>query len=199
MNGQRVSPQRRVIIVAASRDVRRAMTIDDLGPRICIMGPSNSGKSTLAEAIARVRDLPAIHLDQLHHLPNTDWQPRTEAEFVALHNEAILASRWVMDGNYSRCLPERLERATGFILLDIPTMTSLLRYLRRSWFERDRRGALEGGRDSVKWEMIRHIAMITRANRKRYEEMFDRINLPKVKLATTQELAHFYRLAGLNR
>ena len=175
------------------------MTIADLGTRICIMGPSNSGKSTLAEAIGRSRDLPPIHLDQLHHLPNTDWQPRPEAEFIAFHDKAILAPRWVMDGNYSRCLTQRLERATGFILLDVPTMTSLLRYLRRSWFERDRRGALEGSRDSVKWEMIRHIAVTTRANRRRYEEMFDRITLPKVKLATARELNHFYRSAGLDR
>jgi adenylate kinase family enzyme len=29
------------------------MTLDDLGPRICIMGPSNSGKSTLATAIVQ--------------------------------------------------------------------------------------------------------------------------------------------------
>ena len=174
------------------------MTIDDLGPRICIMGPSNSGKSTLAEAIGRSRGLPAIHLDQLYHVPDTDWQPRPEVEFTALHDEAILAPRWVMDGNYSRCLPQRLERATGFILLDVPTMTSLLRYLRRSWFEPDRPGALEGGRDSVKWEMIRHIAIATRANRKRYEEMFDRITVPKMRLATTRELTHFYRSAGLD-
>jgi hypothetical protein len=55
-----------------------------------------------------------------------------------------------MDGNYSRrCLPQRLERATGIILLDVPTVTSLVRYLRRSWFERNRRGFLEGGKDHV--------------------------------------------------
>ena len=59
------------------------MTIDDLGPRVCIMGPSNSGKSTLAEAIARARGLPAIHLDQLYHLPDTDWQPRPELKGIS--------------------------------------------------------------------------------------------------------------------
>ena len=58
--------------------------------------------------------------------------------------------------------------------------------------------ALEGSKDSVKWEMIRHIAITTRANRKRYEEMFDRITLPKMRLAT-RELTHFYRSAGLDR
>ncbi|MGI4744501.1 MAG: AAA family ATPase [Janthinobacterium lividum] len=175
------------------------MTLDDLGSRICIMGPSNSGKSTLAEAIGRSRGLSPVHLDRLYHLPNTDWQPRPEAEFIALHDRAILAPHWVMDGNYSRCLPQRLKHATGFILLDVPTTTSLLRYLRRSWFEGIRCGALEGGRDSAKWDMIRHIAVTTRANRKRYKEMFDCISLPKVELATPRELTVFYCSAQLDR
>jgi hypothetical protein len=91
-----------------------------------------------------------------------------------------------MDGNYSRCLPQRLARATGFILLDTSTATSLLRYLRRSWFERDRLGGLEGGKDSVKWEMIRHIAVTTLKNRRRYREMFEHISLPKIRLSTAR-------------
>ena len=174
------------------------MTLDDLGPRICIMGPSNSGKSTLAEAIARSRGLPPIHLDQLHHLPNTDWEPRPEEEFIALHDAAIAAPHWVMDGNYSRCLPQRLARATGYILLDVPTATSLLRYLRRCWFKRDRKGALEGGQDSVKWSMIRNIAVSTRANRRAYQAVFAQLDLPKVELVGTRDLARFCRTSGLN-
>jgi adenylate kinase family enzyme len=175
------------------------VTLDDLGSRICILGPSNSGKSTLATAISRARGIPSIHLDQLYHLPNSDWQPRPDEEFLALHNEAILESRWVMEGNYSRCLPQRLERATGVVLLDASTVTSLLRYLRRSWFERERNGTLEGGSDSVNWEMIRHIAIVTPGNRKRYEKIFDQIILPKITLSTTRELECFYRNEGLDR
>ncbi|UIE43486.1 hypothetical protein KOJCDNHJ_01371 [Xanthomonas citri pv. punicae] len=54
------------------------MKLDDLGPRICILGPSNSGKSTLAQAIAQARGCVPVHLDQLHHLPNTAWIPRPD-------------------------------------------------------------------------------------------------------------------------
>lgn len=120
------------------------MTLDDLGPRICIMGPSNSGKSTLATAIGRARGLTPIHLDLLYHIPNTDWQPRTDEEFIALHDEALSGASWVIDGNYSGCLPQTLARATGLILLDTSTATSLLRYRRRSRLERDRPDGLEG-------------------------------------------------------
>jgi len=175
------------------------MMLSEFGPRICIMGPSNSGKSTLAEAMARALGVEAIHLDQLHHVPHTDWIPRPADEFAALHDAAIMGSRWIIEGNYSRLLPQRLDRATGFILLDVPTSVSLFRYVRRCWFERDRRGALEGGRDSVKWAMIRHIAIATRTNRDRYHHMFDAVRLPKVRLGSTKSLAGFYRSNGLSR
>ena len=175
------------------------MRLDALGPRICIIGPSNSGKSTLATAIARARDLPPVHLDQLYHRPDTDWEPRPAGEFQALHDAAILGPHWVMDGNYSRCLPQRLERATGVIVLDVPTALSLVRYLRRTWFERDRHGTLEGGQDSVKWSMIRHIVVTTPANRKRYAQLFEETGLPTLQLDTPQALARFYRREGLSR
>ncbi len=175
------------------------MTLDQLGPRICIMGPSNSGKSTLAAAIGRARGLPPVHLDQLYHRPHTDWRPRAGGEFIALHDREISRPHWVMDGNYSRCLPQRLARATGLILLDTSTSLSLLRYLHRSWFEAGRPGGLEGGMDSVKWPMIRHIVLTTRRNRRRYAEMFDRIGRPKIKLATRRELSAFYELELLGR
>jgi adenylate kinase family enzyme len=174
------------------------MSLDELGTRICIMGPSNSGKSTLANSIGQARGLLPIHLDQFRHYPQTNWQPRSDEEFIALHDEAISNDNWVMDGNYSQCLQQRLERATGIILLDTPTITSLLRYIRRAWFESKRYGALVGNKDSIKWGMIYHIAIRTRENRRRYKVMFSRINLPKVRLATTRELNQFYCAEGLD-
>lgn len=175
------------------------MTLDDLGPRICILGPSNSGKSTLADAIGRARGLPAVHLDQLQHRPHTDWVPRPEAEFVALHDAAIAGPRWVIDGNYSRLLPQRLARATGVIVLDLSTARSLWRYVRRSLFERHRVGALAGGRDSVKWLMIHHIAVATPPRSRRQAALIDTLALPSIRLPTPAALARFYRSEDLSR
>ncbi|CAM5775632.1 hypothetical protein LMIY3S_05122 [Labrys miyagiensis] len=175
------------------------MKLGDLGSRICIMGPSNSGKSTLANAIARKRNLDPIHLDQLRHRPHTDWEMRPNEEFQTLHDAALAGERWVMEGNYSRLLPQRLARATGFILLDVSTGASLLRYLRRSWFKHDRRGGLPGGKDSVKWDMLYHIAIRTRGNRSRYAQLFEEIDLPKIQLFSGREITKFYRTEGLTR
>ncbi|TGQ87967.1 MULTISPECIES: AAA family ATPase [unclassified Mesorhizobium] len=175
------------------------MNLSDLGDRICILGPSNSGKSTLADAISRKRGLTPIHLDLLFHLPHTDWVQRPRDEFIALHEAAIAGERWVMDGNYSVCMPQRFRRATGLILLDISTSASLLRYFRRTLFERDRRGGLAGGRDSIKWDMIHHIAVTTPKNRRRYRTMFEQIDLPKLQLSSVRAIKECFREWDLPR
>ncbi|MGN5537544.1 AAA family ATPase [Alcaligenes sp. Lyrl_28] len=175
------------------------LSLEQLGPRICILGPSNSGKSTLAKAIERKLALPAIHLDPLYHLPHTDWVPRPDAEFAALHAAAIAREQWVMDGNYTRHLAPRLERATGFIVLEISTAASLLRYFRRTLLERKRKGALPGSKDRLKWDMIRHIAIVTPPNRHKYLTVFEKSSLAKVRLRNPRELSLFYQANGLER
>jgi adenylate kinase family enzyme len=175
------------------------MELREFGDRICIMGPSNSGKSTLADAIARKKQTQAIHLDLLYHLPGTDWKPRPFSDFQELHGASILSPRWVIDGNYSRLLPQRLARATGLILLDASTALSLFRYIRRSLFRSDRIGALEGGKDSVKWDLLRHIAITTPKNRKRYAVLQHTVGLPKITLSSREEIEACYEEWGLER
>ncbi|PHM30162.1 AAA family ATPase [Xenorhabdus innexi] len=173
------------------------MQLSDLGNRICIMGPSNSGKSTLANLISTKCNLKVTHLDQLFHLPNTDWQERSVDEFISLHDMAIKEESWVIDGNYTRCLPQRLSRATGIILLDISTPSSLLRYINRTLFQRKRYGALEGNQDSIKWQMLHHITVVTPKSRKRYAAMFKELTIPKIKLVSIQEMKKQFNQWGL--
>lgn len=174
------------------------MELSELGQRICILGPSNSGKSRLALSIARKRDLTAIHLDRLYHLPHTHWQPRPKEAFLALHDEAIAGDRWVMEGNYTACLPQRLARATGVILLDVSTFTSLFRYARRTLFEQERAGALDGRLDRLSWAMLHHIAVVTPLNRRRYAGIYRQITLPKTCLPSLRAIRDGYRQWALD-
>lgn len=164
------------------------MKLSDLGDRICIMGPSNSGKSTLANAISQKRNLEVIHLDQLFHVPHSNWQERPLNEFMLLHELAINKESWVIDGNYKRCLPQRLSRATGLILLDVSTLSSLLRYVNRTLFQYKRYGGLEGGQDRLNWKMFHHIAAVTPKNRKHYAELFDTLTIPKIRLTSINDI-----------
>lgn len=164
------------------------------GKRIIVLGPSNAGKSTLAVAISNKLSLPIVHLDQLHHLPNTDWQARPEAEFKALHDKAISSDRWVMDGNYSRLMPPRLGRATGAILLTSNSWLRLARYMKRSLSgPTARAGSLAGGPQYLKWEMIDWIVFKTPRNNAKYAKMIDKVTIPAIGCSTLRDLKALYR------
>jgi len=167
----------------------------DLGRRIMVTGPSNAGKSTLAEAIGRRLGLPPIHLDQFSHLPGTDWQPRDIAEFHALHDAAILQDEWVMDGNYSAIMPQRFARATGVIVIDDHFLRRYARYFCRTLFQPNRVGGLDGGRDSVKWAMIAWIWKTRDASK--YRRMAASSGLPVVSCRSMGELDQLYRAWSL--
>ena len=176
------------------------LELESLGRRIVVLGPSNAGKSTLAVALSRKLNVEAIHLDQLQHLPNTDWQVRDEAEFARLHDEAILGDQWVMEGNYSRLMPQRLARATGAILVTSSRWLRLSRYFRRTLFNRaDRAGHLEGAQDSVKWGMVDWILFKTRNSAGKYSEILHNSGLPLVECHTAKALNTLYREWNLSR
>ncbi|MEL7464412.1 MAG: AAA family ATPase [Pseudomonadota bacterium] len=174
--------------------------LDALGTRIAVLGPSNAGKSTLAAALSAKLGAPVVHLDQLRFEPNTDWVMRSDDEFAALHDRAAAEERWIIEGNYSALFPTRLGRATGVIIADAPTGRRLLRYLRRTLFHRDRRvGALEGGRDSLKWEMIDWILIKSRRSAEKSERIVRATGLPFVHCRTAGQLDALYRSWGLER
>lgn len=157
-----------------------------------IIGPSNSGKSTLAQAIAHKRNGTAIHLDQYAHHPNTPWVRRSQQEFRALHEQAIAQECWVIEGNYSFLVPTRLTRATGLILLDASTPLSLFRYIKRELGSTPRIGGLQDTSPAIRWSMLRHITITTRQNRHRYAHDFEQYTLPKIALTSRHALTQFY-------
>jgi len=175
------------------------LPLADLGRRIVIFGPSNSGKSTLAEALSHKLGIPAVHLDQLHHTPNTDWVPRPREEFHALQRDAVAGDAWVMDGNYSALVAERLARATGAIVLDDNHWLRLGRYFNRTLFQHRRPGGLGGKKDSIKWSMIHWFAFASRHNGARYRAMVGATPLPRIFCGSMREVRALYRAWELER
>ena len=173
------------------------MPLDALGRRIIIMGTTNAGKSTLCQALARKLAVPAIYLDQLRHLPETDWVQRPDAEFAALHDAALDEPGWVMDGNYTRLLPQRLARATGLILIDDHHLWRYGRYVRRTLLEPQRAGNLEGARDSLKWSMV-HWIWHTRNSFPRYHAMLSSSGLPLVTARSLTQVKQLHSAWALD-
>jgi adenylate kinase family enzyme len=169
-----------------------------LGERIMICGPSNAGKSTLCVALANKIGGEAFHVDLFRHLPGTDWVQRPDEEFGALHDAAVLGPHWVMDGNYSSIMPQRIARATGVILLGDSRWANFRRYLWRTLFQKDRVGSLAGNKDSVKWEMINWILFVQPPKRAQDRARLVATGLPLIELSSMAELTQLYAEWGLS-
>lgn len=170
--------------------------LEAMGTRIMIMGLTNSGKSTLAVAIGEKIGVPAVHLDRLRHLPNTNWEVRADDEFKALHDAEILADGWVLDGNYSKLTPQRFERATGVVVMTDGLAKRYRRYFTRTLFQRSRQGGLEGGADRVNWMMINWL-WTTRHSVGKYQKTARASGLPCVFINNQRELDALYSAWGL--
>ena len=66
--------------------------------RILVIGSTGSGKTTLAEHIAKKLNIPHVELDGLFWEPN--WTPATKEVFRERVQAATQCEAWVVDGNY---------------------------------------------------------------------------------------------------
>ena len=91
--------------------------------RIIIIGCGGAGKSTLARQLGEKTGLPVVHLDKLYWHPG--WVESTKEEIDEKIMTAMAEPRWIMDGNYNRTLPKRLEYCDTVIYLDFSRLTCL--------------------------------------------------------------------------
>ncbi len=140
--------------------------------RICIIGPSSSGKSTVADRLRKKLNYPVLHMDKIAHIPNTDWQRCPITETIQKHDDFIKQDNWIVEGNYGKMMPQRFERADMVIFHKFNRFGCLWRYIRRTL--RDdvhRAGRLEGGIERLKWSMVDYILFKAPKKDKKYEEL----------------------------
>ncbi|MCH5187824.1 MAG: AAA family ATPase [Oscillospiraceae bacterium] len=97
--------------------------------RILIVGSPGSGKTTLGRIMAEKLGIPLVHLDKLFW--REGWVEAPRDEFDALLTAELKKDKWIIDGNFSRTLNMRLQRADTVIFLDYPSPVCLLRVLKR--------------------------------------------------------------------
>lgn len=91
--------------------------------RILVVGCPGAGKSTFARKLRDALDLPLVYLDMLWHKP--DQTTATREEFDVELDAVLRQNRWIIDGNYTRTLKRRLERAEAVFLFDLPAKECL--------------------------------------------------------------------------
>ena len=165
--------------------------------RVLVLGCPGAGKSTLARSLGEALSLPVVHLDKLWW--KSGWINRTEGEFDALLDAVLLGEEWVIDGNYLRTLPRRLERCDAVVLLDYPRRVCLLRALRRilTWRGRTRPDMAADCPERLDGEFVRWIWDFHRTQRPQVLELLDGWTGEKHVFRSPKDCARF--LAKLER
>ncbi len=97
---------------------------------IYIVGTSGAGKSSLARALAKKKNLRYVELDDLHFLPG--WIERPDEDFVVDVEKAIQQDNWVVCGNYGIVTKSIMEKADQIIWLDYPFWMVFWRVFKRT-------------------------------------------------------------------
>lgn len=97
--------------------------------RVVIIGCGGAGKSTLARAMGEKTGIPVVHLDKLFWKPG--WVSLPPEEFDAVMSAEMEKDAWIMDGNFNRTLPQRIQRCDTVIYLDFSRFACLCGVLKR--------------------------------------------------------------------
>ena len=166
--------------------------------RIVIIGPLAAGKSTLALKLGQLLGIPVHHLDWLYW--GDTWTAKPPAEWQALVNRIVAADSWIIDGNFTSSLPQRLAAADTVIYLDARPLTSTIRAARRRLLHRWRRapGVPGGDHPMFDAQIFRWIWTFPRASRPALlAQLGDPAIAPKaIVLRSRRDVNRFLRSVG---
>lgn len=132
--------------------------------RISIVGGSGSGKSTLCNILSKELNLPAIHLDGINF--NANWVEIDKTERDKIISSKALEDKWIIDGNYTKTLKQRFERADLIIWLDYSTFTLLKGIFKRFLKTRNKeREEIPGCKERLNFTFIKYVATYNKKKR----------------------------------
>ena len=148
--------------------------------RVLIIGCGGSGKSTLARALGEITGLPVVHLDKLFWKPG--WVESSREEIDGVIRREIGKNRWIIDGNYNRTLPQRLERCDTVIYLDFSRLACLLGVAKRILTTRGtvRPDMGEGCPERFDLDFLKWVWNFNKNKRQRYYEMLNALENKQV-------------------
>lgn len=147
------------------------------GRRIVVIGVTGSGKTTLAQQLARRLGYPHVELDALHW--DANWTMAPDDVFRERIAQALGGPVWVTDGNYSKARDLTWGRADTIIWLDYPLVVNLWRLTRRNISRVFRRTELwNGNRETFASQFLSRNTLYLYAlkkhgkNRREYPSLF---------------------------
>ena len=147
--------------------------------KISIVGGPGTGKSTLAENLGKVLDLPVYHIDGIHHLAH--WQKRDTDERDQIILDKISNSKWIMDGTYKNTLQKRVENSDMVIFLNYSKLARLKgilsRYIKHKGEEKPE---IPGCKEKMDLEFIKFTINWDKTKKKLVDEALEKNKSKKI-------------------
>lgn len=161
--------------------------------RICIIGGSGTGKTTLANNLGKQLKLPVYHIDGIHYLK--DWKVRNKDERDRIILEKIDEDKWIIDGTYNSTLKQRLEKADFIIYLDYSSIAQikgvLERFIRNHGKEKQE---IPGCNEKMSWEFFWWVVNWRKNKRKTIIENIKELDNDKIYIFKTRhQLNKWYK------
>lgn len=143
--------------------------------KILVIGGNGSGKTTFAKVLSEELNIPLVHIDKIARTDN--WQRVSEDIFDDILNEEIRKDSWIIDGNDTRTLPNRLKHCDTVFHFDFSTVACLNGVIKRTIQNYGQHRDDVGGESNVekfdisKLYFFKAILNFNRNNRKRYYNM----------------------------
>jgi len=124
-------------------------------PRIMVVGPCGSGKSTFARRLGDLLRVPVIHMDQFQWRPGWAMTPRPA--YDAAMRKRLATGDWILDGNTGK--PEVHRAADTIVFLDMQRWLCMWRVIKRvaTYAGQVRPDMAEGCPERIDWEFFEYI------------------------------------------
>ena len=171
--------------------------------RISIIGYSSSGKSTLAQNLGNILNIPVLHLDKVNFLP--EWKERNKEESKKIVEDFIKNNNeFVIDGNYIKFVYDlRMKLSDKIIFLDFDRITCLFQAFQRynKYKGKVRDSMTEGCYEKLDWDFIKWILFDGRNEERinRYNKIIEEYKDKIIILKNRKEVDDFVEKIKINK
>lgn len=145
--------------------------------KIQICGYSGSGKSTFAKKLKEIYKIEILHLDTVHF--SEGWVERSNEEMEIDVRKFMNQEDWIIDGNYTKVVPERFDECDQLFYFNFNRFTCLINAVKRyvKYRHKTREDIADGCIEKLDFEFIKWILYEGRKRRqhlwkKRIKEVY---------------------------